>query len=188
MTNKALIAMSGGVDSSVAAFLTKDMGYDATGITLKLFDNEDIGEKREKTCCSLDDIDDARRVCLMLGIPYYVYNFKDSFKENVIDRFIRAYENGTTPNPCIDCNRFIKFEKLIRRAEELDFDCVVTGHYSTIEYDKGADRYLLKNRLTAQKTKAMCCTVLHKDSLQKHFFLLAHIQRKRCVKLQMSLV
>ena len=109
MTNKALIAMSGGVDSSVAAFLTKDMGYDATGITLKLFDNEDIGEKREKTCCSLDDIDDARRVCLKLGIPYYVYNFKDSFKENVIDRFIRAYENGTTPNPCIDCNRFIKF-------------------------------------------------------------------------------
>ena len=101
MTNKALIAMSGGVDSSVAAFLTKDMGYDATGITLKLFDNEDIGEKREKTCCSLDDIDDARRVCLKLGIPYYVYNFKDSFKENVIDRFIRAYENGTTPNPCI---------------------------------------------------------------------------------------
>ena len=99
MTNKALIAMSGGVDSSVAAFLTKDMGYDATGITLKLFDNEDIGEKREKTCCSLDDIDDARRVCLKLGIPYYVYNFKDSFKENVIDRFIRAYENGTTPNP-----------------------------------------------------------------------------------------
>ena len=97
MTNKALIAMSGGVDSSVAAFLTKDMGYDATGITLKLFDNEDIGEKREKTCCSLDDIDDARRVCLKLGIPYYVYNFKDSFKENVIDRFIRAYENGTTP-------------------------------------------------------------------------------------------
>ena len=88
MTNKALIAMSGGVDSSVAAFLTKDMGYDATGITLKLFDNEDIGEKREKTCCSLDDIDDARRVCLKLGIPYYVYNFKDSFKENVIDRFI----------------------------------------------------------------------------------------------------
>lgn len=93
--------MSGGVDSSVAAFLTKDMGYDATGITLKLFDNEDIGEKREKTCCSLDDIDDARRVCLKLGIPYYVYNFKDSFKENVIDRFIRAYENGTTPNPAL---------------------------------------------------------------------------------------
>lgn len=188
MTNKALIAMSGGVDSSVAAFLTKDMGYDATGITLKLFDNEDIGEKREKTCCSLDDIDDARRVCLKLGIPYYVYNFKDSFKENVIDRFIKAYENGTTPNPCIDCNRFIKFEKLIRRAEELDFDCVVTGHYSTIEYDKGADRYLLKKSVDSTKDQSYVLYCLTQRQLAKHFFLLAHIQRKRCVKLQMSLV
>ena len=130
MTNKALIAMSGGVDSSVAAFLTKDMGYDATGITLKLFDNEDIGEKREKTCCSLDDIDDARRVCLKLGIPYYVYNFKDSFKENVIDRFIRAYENGNnTESPAFDCKPALsKFEKAhFARAEELDFDCVARG-------------------------------------------------------------
>ena len=167
MTNKALIAMSGGVDSSVAAFLTKDMGYDATGITLKLFDNEDIGEKREKTCCSLDDIDDARRVCLKLGIPYYVYNFKDSFKENVIDRFIRAYENGTTPNPCIDCNRFIKFEKLIRRAEELDFDCVVTGHYSTIEYDKGADRYLLKKSVDSTKDQSYVLYCLTQRQLAK---------------------
>lgn len=127
MTNKALIAMSGGVDSSVAAFLTKDMGYDATGITLKLFDNEDIGEKREKTCCSLDDIDDARRVCLKLGIPYYVYNFKDSFKENVIDRFIRAYENGTTPNPCIDCNRFIKFESSFAVQKSLTLTVLSRG-------------------------------------------------------------
>ena len=96
MTERALIAMSGGVDSSVAACLIKEQGYDATGITLKLFDNEDIGEKKEKTCCSLDDIDDARNVCRKIGIPYYVYNFKDSFKENVIDRFISAYENGCT--------------------------------------------------------------------------------------------
>ena len=167
MTNKALIAMSGGVDSSVAAFLTKDMGYDATGITLKLFVNEDIGEKREKTCCSLDDIDDARRVCLKLGIPYYVYNFKDSFKENVIDRFIRAYENGTTPNPCIDCNRFIKFEKLIRRAEELDFDCVVTVHNSTIEYDKGADRYLLKKSVDSTKDQSYVLYCLTQRQLAK---------------------
>ena len=167
MTNKALIAMSGGVDSSVAAFLTKDMGYDATGITLKLFDNEDIGEKREKTCCSLDDIDDARRVCLKLGIPYYVYNFKDSFKENVIDRFIRAYENGTTPNPCIDCNRFIKFEKLIRRAEELDFDCVVTGHYTTIEYNKRADRYLLKKSVDSTKDQSYVLYCLTQRQLAK---------------------
>ena len=119
MTERALIAMSGGVDSSVAACLIKEQGYDATGITLKLFDNEDIGEKKEKTCCSLDDIDDARNVCRKIGIPYYVYNFKDSFKENVIDRFISAYENGCMPNPCIDCNRYIKFEKLCREPMSL---------------------------------------------------------------------
>ena len=123
---KALIAMSGGVDSSVAAYLTKQLGCDCTGITLKLFDNDDIAAK-EKACCSLDDIEDARSVCRKLNIPYYVYNFKDSFRENVINRFIHAYETGATPNPCIDCNRYIKFEKLMRRAEELGFDKVITA-------------------------------------------------------------
>lgn len=167
MAKKALIAMSGGVDSSVAAYLTKQMGYDPTGITLKLFDNEDIGEKREKTCCSLDDIDDARNVCYKIGIPYYVYNFKDSFKENVIDRFIDAYENGTTPNPCIDCNRFIKFEKLMRRAEELDFDCVVTGHYSIIEYDEGSKRYMLRKSNDITKDQSYVLYSLTQKQLAK---------------------
>ena len=154
MAKKALIAMSGGVDSSVAAYLIKEQGFEATGITLKLFDNEDIGEKKEKTCCSLDDIDDARSVCYKLGIPYYVYNFKDSFKENVISRFISAYENGTTPNPCIDCNRYIKFEKLMRRAEELEFDYVVTGHYAVIEHNAETGRYLLKKSADSSKDQS----------------------------------
>ncbi len=167
MNKKALIAMSGGVDSSVAAYLTQKAGYDATGITLKLFDNEDIGEKKEKTCCSLDDIDDARSVCLKLGIPYYVYNFKDSFKENVIDRFIKAYENGSTPNPCIDCNRYIKFEKLVRRAQELDFDYVVTGHYSIIEYDSASGRYLLKKSADASKDQSYVLYSLTQEQLAK---------------------
>ncbi|MBQ5399286.1 MAG: hypothetical protein IIU14_07610 [Ruminococcus sp.] len=105
---KALIAMSGGVDSSVAALLIKQQGYEATGTTMKLYDNDDVGEAKEKTCCSLDDIEDARAVCDRLGIPYYVFNFRDSFNEEVIDRFIKAYENGSTPNPCIDCNRYNK--------------------------------------------------------------------------------
>ena len=130
---KALIAMSGGVDSSVAAYLMQQRGFDCTGITLKLFDSETDAAPGEKTCCSLDDVEDARSVCRRLGIPHFVYNFKDSFAENVIARFIRAYETGCTPNPCIDCNRYIKFDKLIRRAEELDFDCVVTGHYARVE-------------------------------------------------------
>lgn len=179
MNKKALVAMSGGVDSSVAAYLTKIMGYDSTGITLKLFDNEDIGEKKEKTCCSLDDIDDARNVCLKLGIPYYVYNFKDSFKENVINRFINAYENGTTPNPCIDCNRYIKFEKLIRRAEELDFDCVVTGHYSIIEYDRQSDRYLLKKSADITKDQSYVLYSLTQKQLSKTLLPLGTMTKNR---------
>ena len=170
MNNRAIIAMSGGVDSSVAAYLTTQMGYESTGITLKLFDNEDIGEKKEKTCCSLDDIEDARNVCYKIGIPYYVYNFKDSFKENVISRFIDAYENGTTPNPCIDCNRYIKFEKLIRRAEELDFDYVVTGHYAIIEYNSETGRYLLKKSADLSKDQSYVLYSLTQKQLSKTLF------------------
>ena len=126
MNKKALIAMSGGVDSSVAAFLMKNQGYSCIGVTMKLYDNEDIGISREKTCCSLDDIEDARSVAFGLGIPYYVFNFKDDFESKVIKRFIETYENGGTPNPCIDCNRYLKFERLYGRARELGCDCVVT--------------------------------------------------------------
>lgn len=159
--------MSGGVDSSVAAYLAKQLGYDCTGITLKLFDNDDIGEKREKSCCSLDDIDDARSVCRKIGIPYYVYNFKDSFSENVISRFIRAYETGATPNPCIDCNRYIKFEKLMRRADELGFDNVVTGHYSIVEFDEKSGRYLLKKSVDLSKDQSYVLYSLTQNQLSK---------------------
>ncbi len=179
MTEKALVAMSGGVDSSVAACLIKEQGYDATGITLKLFDNEEIGEKQEKTCCSLDDIDDARNVCRKIGIPYYVYNFKDSFKENVIDRFILAYENGCTPNPCIDCNRYIKFEKLMQRADELDFDYVVTGHYSIIEYDRASQRYLLKKSPDVTKDQSYVLYSLTQRQLSKTLLPLGGLTKEK---------
>lgn len=187
MMKKALVAMSGGVDSSVAAYLTKQMGYDATGITLKLFDNEDIGEKKEKTCCSLDDIDDARNVCYKIGIPYYVYNFKDSFKKNVIDRFISAYENGNTPNPCIDCNRYIKFEKLIHRAEELEFDKVVTGHYSIIEYDKESDRFLLKKSVDLSKDQSYVLYSLTQKQLSKTLLPLGELTKSAVREIAESL-
>lgn len=114
MSKKAIIAMSGGVDSSVAAFLMKSRGFDCIGATMKLYDNDDLALSREKTCCSLDDIEDARAVARRLDMPYYVFNFKEDFKEKVIDRFIFTYENGGTPNPCIDCNRYLKFEKLFQ--------------------------------------------------------------------------
>ncbi|MCD8021068.1 MAG: tRNA 2-thiouridine(34) synthase MnmA [Clostridiales bacterium] len=147
MNKKALIAMSGGVDSSVAAFLMKEAGYDCIGVTMKLYDNEDIGIDREKTCCSLSDVEDARSVAYKLGIPYYVFNFKDDFKEKVIDPFIRSYQCGMTPNPCIDCNRYLKFEHLYRRAKELRCDVIVTGHYARITKDE-TGYHLLKGKDT----------------------------------------
>ena len=149
---KAIIAMSGGVDSSVAALLMKKQGYDCIGATMKLYDNADLLLSKEKTCCSLDDIEDARQVARRLDIPYYVFNFKGEFRERVIDKFIKTYETGATPNPCIDCNRYLKFEKLFQRMRELEFDYVVTGHYARIEEKDGW--FYLKKGLDASKDQS----------------------------------
>lgn len=149
MGKKALIAMSGGVDSSVAAYLMKEAGYDCIGVTMKLYDNEDIGMEQEKTCCSLSDIEDARSVAVKLGIPYYVFNFKADFKKKVIDNFIESYRCGMTPNPCIECNRHLKFAHLWQKARELQCDVVVTGHYARITED-GQGYHLLKGKDSAK--------------------------------------
>lgn len=179
MAEKALIAMSGGVDSSVAAYIMKERGFDCTGVTLKLFTKTDEDASGDKTCCSLDDIEDARSVCRRLGIPYYVYNFEDSFAEKVIARFIKAYENGSTPNPCVDCNRFIKFEQLMRRAEELGFDQVVTGHYARTGYDPETGRYLLKKALDPQKDQSYVLYPLTQKMLKKAAFPLGEMTKEQ---------
>ena len=178
MPKKALIAMSGGVDSSVAAFLMKQRGWDCTGITLKLFD-KDEDEKADRTCCSLDDVEYARSVCRKIGIPYYVYNFQDSFRDTVVKRFISAYEEGRTPNPCIDCNRFIKFEKLMRRSEELQADCVVTGHYATVEYDEEKGRYLLKKSVDLSKDQSYVLYSLTQYQLSRTVFPLGEMTKEQ---------
>lgn len=172
-----MIAMSGGVDSSVAALLTKQQGYDTTGITLKLFNNEDIGTKRQKTCCSLDDVQDARSVANRLGIPYYVYNFTDRFKNNVIDRFVNAYMSGSTPNPCIDCNRYIKFEQLLLRAMQLEFDFVVTGHYAIIENDVANGRYRLKKAVDETKDQTYFLYTMTQNQLAMTQFPLGNLRK-----------
>ena len=161
--DKVLIAMSGGVDSSVAAFLMKEQGCQCIGATMKLFHNEDIGVKRTKTCCSLEDVEDARSVAFCLGIPYYVFNFSDDFKGQVIDRFIAAYERGATPNPCIDCNRYLKFERLYERARILGCDAIVTGHYARIEQENG--RWLLKKSLDESKDQSYVLYSLTQEQL-----------------------
>lgn len=161
--DKVLIAMSGGVDSSVAAFLMKEQGCQCIGATMKLFHNEDIGVKRTKTCCSLEDVEDARSVAFHLGIPYYVFNFSDDFKGQVIDRFTAAYERGATPNPCIDCNRYLKFERLYERARILGCDAIVTGHYARIEQENG--RWLLKKSLDESKDQSYVLYSLTQEQL-----------------------
>ena len=178
MNKKALIAMSGGVDSSVAALLMKEQGYDCTGITMKLYDNEDVGLKKENTCCSVDDIADARAVCCNLGIPYYVFNFRDSFNEQVIDRFIKAYEEGATPNPCIDCNRYIKFDRLMHRMKELDMDFVVTGHYAQIEYSEKYNRYILKKAVDNSKDQSYVLYSLTQEQLKHTLFPLGSMTKE----------
>ena len=162
---KAIIAMSGGVDSSVAALLTKESGDECIGATMKLYNNEDIGVHREKTCCSLDDVEDARSVAYQMDMPYYVFNFTADFHTEVMDRFVDAYENGCTPNPCIDCNRYLKFDKLFHRMQEIGYDYIVTGHYARVEYDENRGRYLLKKAVDDTKDQSYVLYMLTQEQL-----------------------
>lgn len=142
---KLMLAMSGGVDSSAALVLLKDE-YDVMGVTLRLFDNEDTGENT-KTCCSLADVQDAASVAAKFGIPHYVFNLKQRFRKDVMNRFIESYLTGKTPNPCIDCNKYLKFDEMLNRAKLLECSYLATGHYARVEYDNEKGRYLLKKAI-----------------------------------------
>lgn len=174
---KALIAMSGGVDSSVAAYIMKNKGFDCIGVTMKLYTNDDIALNKTKTCCSLDDVEDARSVAFKLKMPHYVFNFTADFKKHVIEPFISAYESGATPNPCIDCNKHLKFTALYDRARELDCDYVVTGHYAKIEQaDDG--RYLLKKADDPSKDQSYVLCYLTQEQLAHTLFPLGTLKDK----------
>lgn len=174
---KALIAMSGGVDSSVSAALMVQAGYDCIGVTMKL--HTETGEPcGEKSCCTEKDAEDARGVCARLGMKYYVFNFTGDFEENVIRRFVSAYENGFTPNPCIDCNRFMKFDRLYQRAEVLGCDFIVTGHYARIEFDEGRGRWLLKKAVNTEKDQSYVLYSLTQEQLSHTKFPLGGFASK----------
>ncbi len=172
-----MIGMSGGVDSSVAAFLLQKESLEVIGATMKLYNNEDIDFVSEKTCCSLDDVLDAKSVCARLGIRHYTLNMTDDFKKEVIERFISAYQNGFTPNPCIDCNRYMKFSKMLHKAQELDIDYVATGHYARIE--KQGDRYILKKAVDLSKDQSYVLYSLTQEQLKVTKFPLGNYTKQQ---------
>jgi tRNA-specific 2-thiouridylase len=186
----ALIAMSGGVDSSVAAYLMVQRGFRCQGTTMRLYRNEDIGENNYHTCCSQKDIEDASEVAFQLDIPYEVLDFTLDFQEKIIQKFIRTYELGGTPNPCIDCNRYMKFEKLMDYATEQGLSYVVTGHYARIQQDPQSGRYLLKKALDDSKDQSYVLYSMTQDQLSRTLFPLGELHKTqvRQVAAQLSFV
>ena len=151
MGKKVVVGMSGGVDSSVAAYLLKEQGYDVMGVTMQIWQDEDTETVSENGgCCGLSAVDDARRVAQKIGIPYYVLNFKKEFQKDVIDYFIAEYLAGRTPNPCIACNRYVKWEALLNRCIGLGADYIATGHYARIDKLENG-RFAIRNSVTATK-------------------------------------
>ena len=178
---KVLVGMSGGVDSSVAAKILIDHGYSVAGVTLKLFSNEDIlcAEKEGKTCCALSDVQDARSVAFRLGIDHFVYNFREYFTEKVINHFVQSYLAGNTPNPCIECNRWIKFDKMLERARLLGYEYIATGHYARSEYNPASMRWLLKKGIDPAKDQSYVLYTLTQDQLAHTLFPLGGMDKRQ---------
>jgi tRNA-specific 2-thiouridylase len=171
--------MSGGVDSSVAASLLHEAGYDCAGATMRLIDDALIGSEGEGGCCSLADVEDARAVCVRLGIPHYAFNFTEDFAAQVVERFVSAYEHGATPNPCIDCNRFLKFERLLERAHQTGFDYVATGHYVRTERQGATGRYLLKRGIDPEKDQSYVLYAMTQGQLAHTLFPLGGLTKRQ---------
>ena len=167
MKKKVVVGMSGGVDSSVAACLLKEQGYEVIGVTMQIWQDEDPQTVEENGgCCGLSAVEDARRVAWKLGIPYYVMNFRKEFKESVMDYFVSEYLHGRTPNPCIACNRFVKWESLLSRSLDIGADYIATGHYARVELLPNG-RYSIRNSVTAAKDQTYALYNLTQYQLSK---------------------
>lgn len=171
---RALVAMSGGVDSSVAAALLQRDGHDVIGVTLKLWQGPN-GEAPTAGCCTVSDSEDARRVAAQLGIPYYVLDYTEDFSEGVVDRFLADYVSGRTPNPCIECNRTVKFDRLVEQMGEFECDVLVTGHYARTEYRGGSWRLL--RGVDSAKDQSYVLSMLTQDQLEKVRFPVGEIDK-----------
>ncbi len=169
--------MSGGVDSSVAAYVMSKKGFECMGCTMRLYENDMIGEDLFGTCCSLKDTQDARAVCEKIGIPYNIYHYEAEFREKVIEPFVCSYERGETPNPCIRCNRYLKFDLLYSKAGELGYDNIVTGHYARIEERDG--HMYLKKAVDLNKDQSYVLYDLTEEQLRHTFFPLGDMTKSQ---------
>lgn len=159
--------MSGGVDSSTTAAILLDKGYDVYGATLKLWDAVNTCSEKAKTCCSLEDVEDARASAFKLGIPFYVLNMKQLFEQRVVKYFVDSYLAGETPNPCIACNQHVKFQAMLQKALALEMDYIATGHYARVEFNEKSGRYLLKKAVDLSKDQSYVLYMLEQDQLKR---------------------